>query len=68
MKPQKPTHDATYWAQVTKGMDFSAEDRIDFDTYNRILWKGIMGDKPYPEAPSGLDLRQDREALLNRTH
>jgi hypothetical protein len=47
-------------------MDFSAEDRFDFARYNRILWKGLMGDKPYPAAPSGLDLRQNRAELLAR--
>ena len=60
----KPTHDAAYWAKATEGMDFSAEDRINFDQYNRILWKGLMGDKPYPEVRSGLDLRQNRAELL----
>jgi hypothetical protein len=25
----KPTHNAKYWARVTKGMDFSTEDRVD---------------------------------------
>ncbi len=64
MKSAKPTHEAEYWASVTKGMDFSAEDRIDFGQYNRILWKGLMGDKPYPAEPSGLDLRENRTALL----
>jgi hypothetical protein len=50
-----PTHDAAYWAQVTQGMDFTAEDRMDFAVYNRILWKGLMGDVPYPDSPTGLD-------------
>ncbi|HEX4230905.1 MAG TPA: beta-propeller fold lactonase family protein [Bryobacteraceae bacterium] len=62
----KPTHDAAYWAKATEGMDFSAEDRINFDQYNRILWKGLMGDKPYPEVRSGLDLRQNRAELLKK--
>lgn len=53
--PVKPTHDSRYWAKATEGMDFSAEDRIDFAKYNAILWKGLMGDKPYP-VPTGLDL------------
>ncbi len=60
----KPTHDAAYWAQVTQGMDFSSEDKIDFATYNRVLWAGLMGNQPYPAAPTGLDLRQNREELL----
>ncbi|MGO9011578.1 MAG: bifunctional YncE family protein/alkaline phosphatase family protein [Bryobacteraceae bacterium] len=62
----RPTHDAAHWAKATEGMDFSAEDRFDFGRYNRILWKGLMGDKPYPEAPSGSDLRRNRAELLAR--
>ncbi len=60
----KTTHDAAYWAKATQGMDFSIEDRIDFASFNHILWEGLMIDKPYPATSSGLDLRQNREALL----
>ena len=60
----KPTHDAAYWARVTTGMDFTSEDRFDFASYNRILWTGLMGNKPYPAAPTGMDLRQNRKELL----
>jgi len=60
----KPAHDAKYWARVTKGMDFTTEDRLDPADFNRILWKGVMGNKPYPAAPTGKDLRQNREQLL----
>jgi YVTN family beta-propeller protein len=62
----KPTHDAGYWARVTRGMDFTSEDRFDFARYNRVLWTGLMGDRPYPATPSGKDLRQNRRALLAR--
>jgi len=58
------THSAQYWARVTKGMDFSDADRVDPAVYNRILWKGMMGDRPYPAGPTGLDLRQNRKELL----
>ncbi len=44
----QPRHDAQYWAEKTKGMDFHVEDHIDTQKYNRILWEGIMG-TPYPE-------------------
>ena len=47
-------------------MDFTAEDRVDPADFNRILWKGLMGDKPYPATPTGKDLRQNREQLLAR--
>jgi hypothetical protein len=59
-----PTPDAKYWARVTRGMDFTDADRVDGGVFNRILWKGMMGDKPYPAAPTGKDLRQNREKLL----
>jgi hypothetical protein len=62
----KPTHTGEYWARVTRGMDFTSEDRMDFAEYNRILWKGLMGNKPYPAKPTGKDLRQNREKLLAR--
>jgi len=45
-----PTHDAAWWEAQTKGMDFSREDRIPTERFNRIIWKGMMGDKPYPTA------------------
>lgn len=48
MKIQKSTHNATYWARVTKGLDFSDADRVDSLVYNRILWKGVMHNKPLP--------------------
>jgi YVTN family beta-propeller protein len=66
VKPLKPTHDAAYWVAATRGMDFSAEDRIDFKQYNHILWRGLMGNRPYPETPTGLDLRNDRAELLRK--
>ena len=39
----KPTHDAKYWEQKTRGFDFSAEDRVPADLYNKILWEGLKG-------------------------
>ena len=63
-----PTHDAAYWAAATKGLDFSVEDNINGRDYNRILWQGLMGDKPFPDAPSGLNLRMHRVELLSRSH
>ncbi len=62
----KSTHDAKYWARVMKGLDFTTEDRVQPADFNRILWKGMMGNKAYPAAPTGLDLRQNREDLLAR--
>ena len=35
----------------TKGFDFSQEDRVDPDKFNRVIWEDLMGGKPYPSAP-----------------
>lgn len=55
-----PTHDAAWWEAKTKGFDFSVEDRIDSDKFNRIIWQGLKGDVPYPTTRSGDSLRQFR--------
>jgi len=34
------------------------------DRFNRELWKGMMGSKPYPQSRSGKNLRENRRALL----
>lgn len=39
----KPTHSVEYWAAKTRGFDFSAEDRVPADLYNKILWEGLKG-------------------------
>jgi hypothetical protein len=63
----KPTHDAKYWARVTKGLDFSKEDRVNPEAYNRILWKGLKGDQVYPGDASLAETRKRyKEALKKR--
>jgi hypothetical protein len=60
-----PDRDAAYWAENTKGFDFSAEDKLDSDRFNLVLWNGLKGDdQPYPSGRSGRDLRKHRAALL----
>jgi YVTN family beta-propeller protein len=44
----KPTHDQAYWVAKTKHFDFSQEDKVDAVAYNKVLWQGLMGGKPYP--------------------
>jgi YVTN family beta-propeller protein len=44
-----PTHTAAWWAEKTKGYDWSSEDKIPTAEYNRILWEGLKGGAPYPE-------------------
>ncbi len=63
--PKSP-HNAKYWARVTKGLNFQDEDRVDPADFNRLLWKGLMGNKPYPAAATGIDLRQNRADFLAR--
>ena len=44
-----PKHDYRYWAKVTERFDFSDADRVPTAEFNQVLWKGLMGDRPYPE-------------------
>jgi YVTN family beta-propeller protein len=38
-------------ARASARLDFSAEDRVDDDVFNRILWNAIKGEeRPYPSA------------------
>ena len=63
-----PKHDALWWARQTKGMDFSEDDRLDTIRYNRILWYGVMGDRPYPTERTGQDLRFNRNQLIEQAN
>jgi YVTN family beta-propeller protein len=53
-------HDAHYWAARTRGYDWSQEDKIDAAKFNRVLWVGLEGAKPYPISRDGRDLRSAR--------
>jgi len=44
----KPKHDAAYWEEATRGFDFSKEDLVPPALFNKVLWEGLMGDKPFP--------------------
>lgn len=59
----KPKHDAVYWAKLTAGFDFSDADRVPPAKFNRILWKGLMGKKPYPASIARVELgaKADRD-------
>ena len=52
----QPARDAAYWAKVTEGWDWSSEDKIPADLYNRVLWEGLTNGSPYPIVRTGLDL------------
>jgi DNA-binding beta-propeller fold protein YncE len=43
-----PTHDQDWWAQRTLGYNWRSEDQIPTGAYNRTLWEGMMGGRPYP--------------------
>lgn len=43
-----PKHDATYWAKVTEKFNFSEADQVPVALFNKVLWEGLKGDKPYP--------------------
>jgi YVTN family beta-propeller protein len=45
----RPKHTARYWARATAGLDFSDADRVPPERFNRIVWRGLMGGKPYPK-------------------
>ncbi len=47
-----------------EGYELLDQDRINFASFNHILWVGLMGNTPYPAAPTGMDLRQNRPELL----
>ena len=43
----KPKHSPAYWAKATAGFDFSDADRVPPAKFNKVIWKGLMGHKPY---------------------
>jgi DNA-binding beta-propeller fold protein YncE len=54
-----------YWTQKMAGQDFNRMDNLDTDTFNRVLWEGLMGGSvPYPTERHGRDLSKNRKALL----
>jgi hypothetical protein len=62
----KPARNAAYWAQKTAEFDFSKEDNLgNPGKFDRIIWKGMKGNVPYPLGRNGADLRQDRRQILH---
>jgi YVTN family beta-propeller protein len=58
-------HPASYWEKRLGDMNYDVEDRLDTERFNRELWKGMMGNKPYPLSRSHKNLRENRDALLS---
>jgi len=46
--PVRSTHDAAYWDRVTAGFNFAEADQVPTALFNRVLWRGLKGDRPYP--------------------
>jgi YVTN family beta-propeller protein len=44
----KEARDASYWAAKTAGFDFSGEDRVNAEQFNRVVWEGLKPGVPYP--------------------
>ncbi len=43
------TGEARHWAEMSLKQDLDDVDRIDEDTFNRVLWHSVKGyDVPYP--------------------
>jgi YVTN family beta-propeller protein len=57
-------HSADYWARLTRGFDWTTEDRVPPVLFNRILWKGLTGGLAYPLQRNGEDLSRNRETVL----
>jgi DNA-binding beta-propeller fold protein YncE len=52
-------HNGAWWQKKLGDMDYDEEDKLDTPRFNRVLWQGLMGNKPYPKRRPG------RQALLN---
>ena len=46
--PLKSLHDGTWWANATRNFNFKRPDDLDSAAFNRLLWRGVIGEKPYP--------------------
>ena len=55
----KDTRTARYWQKKIGDMDYEEEDKLDTPRFNHELWKGMMGEKPYPSQRSGANLREN---------
>ena len=51
-----PKHDVAYWAEASRGFDFSDADRVPADLYDEVLWEGVMDGQPFPVTCSRLVL------------
>ena len=57
----RPKHDAKYWAEMTRSFDFSEADRVPPGRFNRVIWNGLMGGRPYPFRAGNDVARRDED-------
>jgi hypothetical protein len=53
MLHRQRAHGAAYWERVMRGQNFDREDALDAPRFNRALWRGIMGNRAYPNERRG---------------
>jgi YVTN family beta-propeller protein len=54
-----------WWEKQSRHMVFSAPDQNAADSFNRLVWEGVVGDgAPYPQERNRLDLSVNRAAVL----
>ncbi len=62
---EHPVHDAAYWSDRMRGLDFSRSDHANTPRLNRVLWAGLKGENvPYPAARNGRNLSTNRAQLF----
>ena len=44
----KPRHSAAYWEKRMAKFNFAEADQVPTAQFNKVLWAGMMGRKPYP--------------------
>jgi YVTN family beta-propeller protein len=54
-RPLKSLHDGVWWADATRKFNFRRPDDLDSGAFNRVLWRGIMGKKAYPDHRTKVD-------------
>jgi YVTN family beta-propeller protein len=55
----QPQHDAAYWDGVTAGFNFAEADQVPPAQFNRVLWAGLMGNRPYPALRVAASTKRD---------
>jgi YVTN family beta-propeller protein len=61
----QPRGNATSWEEAMAGQDFTVEDDLEEERFNRALWSGLRGpETPYPITRHGQNLAGDRDRLL----